>query len=83
MYTSNLATADTAVYFEQSYQKPTTEGSTDATYIVTDVLDSTNTGDTQWHMATIDTVKMIYGRFKIIGQNSNPKTTVLQIKVAK
>jgi len=82
MYKALPATSDTAIYFQQSFQNPTTEGSSDDTYLTTDDLDLSVTGGS-WQMATIDTVEMTYGRFKIVGQGSNPATTTLQIKVAK
>ncbi len=81
MYQMSPATGDTAIYFQQSYQAPTTEGSDDATYLTTQVISSSTAGSTQWKMATIDTVDMIYARFKIVGQGSNPATTTLSIKV--
>lgn len=82
MYKASPATADVAVYFEQSFRKPSTEGASDSAYIVTDTINASLT-DANWHLATIDTVEMTYGRFKIDGQNSSPATTTIQIKVVK
>lgn len=75
-------TADLQIQFEQSFQRPTTEGSTDSTYLQSHIVDASLT-DNDWHLATIDTVKGTFGRFKIIGQGSNPSNAVLQMKVIK
>lgn len=68
---------------QQSYQRPTTEGSSDATYVNWGITGATTTSDTAWRVATLDSVLMPYGRFKIIGNGSNDAATTIQIKVAK
>ncbi len=82
VYSQTPATGDTILSFEQSVQRPDTEGASDSTYLETIILDSSVSG-TGWQMATIDTVNLIYGRFKIKGQGSNPATTVINIKYVK
>lgn len=81
-YRANPATADTTISFEQSFRKPTTEGSDDSDYLFSQVIHS-SLNDGLWHLATIDSVKGIFGRFKILGNSSNPATTVLDIRVIK
>lgn len=80
MYSQTPATGDTNIFFEQSYQRPTTEGEIDSAYCVTDHIDD-ELADDRWHFATIDTVFGTFGRFKIQGEGSNPATTILTIKV--
>jgi len=82
MYQSDVATSDTAIYFEESWRRPTTEGAVDTAYLITKNIDTSVT-DALWRMATIDTINMTYGRFRITGQGTNPKTTDLTIKIAK
>lgn len=81
MYKMSPATGDTKILFEQSFRRPSTEGSADTAYVMTDTIDSSVAGTSAWEMATIDSVEMPYGRFQIIGQGSNPYTTVLEIHV--
>jgi len=83
MYKQTPATADTALYFEQSYGLPATEGEVDLNWVVTDAIDVEYAGDTNWHFATIDTVMGTHGRFKILGEGLNPNNTTLTIKVMK
>ena len=75
MYKVSGTTPDVAISFEESYRPPTTEGTTDTGYIVTDVLTSSTTVDT-YKMATVDTVNMTYGRFYLKGQAGNGVATV-------
>lgn len=65
----------------RSFQRPGTEGSPDATYVVWNsaVTDS----DTNWHMATLDTVVEPYMRYQITGSGSNDASTTIQIKLEK
>ena len=81
-YKVDPATGDVAIFFEQSTQRPTTEGSADATYMVTHVVEDVTTNGT-WNLATIDTVNLMYGRFKLVGAAANPATSVLSIKYVK
>jgi hypothetical protein len=81
MYKSDVATGDTVIYFQQSFQRPTTENAADDTYVNTEGPWTVNDG--AWHQATIDSVVMPYGRFLIKGSSSNPRTTTIDIKVSK
>lgn len=76
------ATGDVGIWFEQSVQRPTTEGSADSTYLPSHIITAVTT-DGDWHLATIDTVDLMYGRFKLIGASTNPATSVLSIKYVK
>lgn len=66
---------------EQSFQRPTTEGLIDATYVPWGA--SFTTSDATWKMATEDTVVVPYARFKITGTSGNDASTTVQIKVGK
>ena len=67
---------------EQSFQPPTTEGAVDATYLETHIIEA-GIADDKWSLATVDTVTLPYGRFKVTGTGSNSAGTMFQIKVAK
>lgn len=65
----------------RSFQRPTNETLTDASYVV---WNSSNTvSDTNWHMATLDTIVEPYLRFRITPTAGNNTGTTLQIKVEK
>ncbi len=81
-YKSDKATSDTAISFEQSFRKPTTEGAADSTYLPSHIINAA-LSDTDWHSATIDTVKGTFGRFKIKLNGAIPAETTIQIKVIK
>lgn len=80
-YKSDVATGTTSIWFQQSFQRPTTENSSDATYL--DTEGPWTLSDGNWHQATIDSVVMPYGRFKMKGSGTNPATTTIDIKVSK
>lgn len=82
MYKPSPATADVAIYFYQSYKKPDTEGTFETNYVLTDVI-TTSADGKEWRMATIDTVEMPWGLFKIKGTGSNPATATIQMKISK
>lgn len=82
VYKCSTSSCDMNIKFEQGYQRPTTEGSDDSAYFITDVINASLT-DNKWHMATVSTVTLPYGRFKVIGQGSNPSNATLKIKVSK
>lgn len=65
----------------RSFQRPTTEGSADASYIVWN--SSQSISDSAWHMVTLDTIVEPYLTFKVTGSGSNDASTTIQIKVAK
>lgn len=70
-----------SIQAQQSYRKPVTEGSDDVNYVVWQSFSTVS--DTAWHMATLDSVVMPYGRFKITGTGSNDASTTIQFKVGK
>lgn len=70
------------LFFEESYDRPSVEGTTDSAYLITKVLDS-NITSTTFKMATIDLVNMTYGRFYAIGTAGNGTNTTLEIIYAK
>jgi hypothetical protein len=75
------ATGSTVIAFQQSFQRPTTEQSSDSTYLDTEAW--TLSTDATWRQATVDTVVMPYGRFRITGTGQNPATTKVDIVVSK
>lgn len=69
---------------QQSFQRPTTEQINDATYVNWKVTGgATTTADSNWKIATLDTVIVPFGRFQIIGGSGNDNSTTIQIKVGK
>lgn len=80
---ANSSSVDVNIYFEESFQLPTTEGSADTSYLITKVIDTTVNVEGQWEAATIDTVTGLYGRFKIVGEGSNSSDTVTDIRLIK
>lgn len=65
----------------RSFQRPTSETLSDASYVS---WNGPNTvSDTQWHMATLDTVAEPYLRFRITATGQNNANTTVQIKVSK
>lgn len=77
-----VATATTTIWFQQSHKRPDTELAADDSYLNTEGPWTTST-NTNWKQATIDTVVMPYGRFKITGTGQNPATSTIDIKVSK
>lgn len=82
MYKAAGSAVNMRVDFEQSFQEPTTEGTTDTAWLVTDNI-TTSVTDTDWHMATLDTADMTYGRFRILGASGNGPTNSIQIKYVR
>jgi len=79
---TNAGTIDINIDFEQGYTYPATEGSASDYFKVTNHVD-TELVDQLWHLATVDSVAMPVGRFKVTGEGSNDVDTMLQIKVGK
>ena len=82
MYKCSGTTCDSSLFAEQSYERPDTEGSLDVNWIGTHLIDA-SIADTNWKMATLETVSMPFMRFKIIGGASNSADVTFSIKVAK
>lgn len=78
---TSSGTIGVSIQVERSFQRPTTEAASDATYIVWN--SPSTTADSAWHLATLDTVVMPYYRFKITGTGSNHNSTTVKIKVQK
>lgn len=76
---------DLTITLEQSYDLPTTEGSSDAKYVTASGVSDihTNLADTTWHNASLSPAVMPYGRFKIVGGATNDASTTLQLKLSK
>lgn len=81
--TAASGTPDVKIELEESYEPPTTEGSSDTDYVepdgFSDIFSSIN--DQLAHIKTVSPVPMKYGRFKITGINANPSGTVLNIRL--
>ena len=72
------------IEMEQSWVKPTTEGSTDANWVVPESaadVDTTLT-DENWHVASISPVAAPFIRFKISATGTNHASATLQIKLS-
>ena len=68
---------------EQSYRRPTTEGSLDVAYLVTDSIATAYITDA-WRHATVDTLYPLpFGRFIIRGLSGNDASTTLEIILNK
>ena len=81
--TSATLSPDVSIYLEQSFERPTTEGSPDFEYINTQTIVSSRT-DYRWGVATLSTLAPIpFGRFKIVGESSNPSDTIVQMRLGK
>lgn len=77
-----------SIKLEQGVNRPTTEGSADSNYLVTDILETAlatvdSSGASKWKLATIDTVVMPFARFEIKGGSTNTGGTQIQLKVIK
>ena len=77
---SRGSTIDIDLKAEGSFKPPATDGATDVAYLILEDLDLA-LDDTDWHMATIDTVIPPYIRFSVTGSGSNSDGTVFEIKV--
>lgn len=71
--------ANMKIQIEQSYKVPTTEGSSDAAWVIPlGVQDiNTNLADTTAHIQSLSPVPMKYIRLKITGLGSNPADATL------
>lgn len=78
---TSSGTIGVSIQAERSFDRPTTEATADAKYVVWNT--TATTADATWKMATLDTVVMPYYRFKITGTGSNHNSTTVQIKVQK
>lgn len=65
----------------RSFQRPSLEGVSDATYVVWNAVSTVS--DQAWHLVTLDTVVEPYLVYKITGTGSNDASTKIQIKVEK
>lgn len=76
-------TANMKIQLEQSYTTPTTEGASDANYVIgSGVADiANNLADTTAHIQSISPVPMKYARLKITGLGSNPSDATLTFKI--
>lgn len=72
-------TANMKIQLEQSYKLPTTEGASDASWIIgSGVSDiETNLNDTTAHLKSISPVPMKWARLKITGLGGNPADATL------
>ena len=72
-------TANMKVQLEQSYIVPTTEGSSDANWVIGDGVADIypNLNDTNAHVKSLTPVPMKYGRLKITGLGANPADATL------
>jgi len=66
---------------QQSYGLPATEGAFDSAYQNWKTVETVT--DQNWHVATLDTVVMPYGRYRIVGTGSNDASTTIKIKIGK
>lgn len=80
---SSASTPDVTIQLEQSWAVPTTEGSSDTSYVIpsgmSDII--TNLTTELWNMKTLSPIPMPYGRFKITGNSGNAADTVVNIKI--
>jgi len=78
-------TVNLSLEVEQSWTRPTTEGSSDAQWVEpSDIADvDAAITDEIWHARTLALVPLPYLRFRIIGLTGNDASTTIQIKVSK
>lgn len=71
---------DLKIELEQSHKLPTTEGASDASYVVGEGISDieTNLTDEFWHHASVSPIPVKYGRLKITGQGTNHASTVIE-----
>lgn len=76
---SASSTPNLQIQFEQSYQRPTTEGSSDTSWIIGDGVPDiyTTLNDEIAHIKSVACVPSQYGRLKIIGNTGNPSDSLL------
>jgi len=65
---ASTGSIDLSIYLEQSFQLPTTEGSSDTTYVIPESMADVhaNLADANWHIVALSPVAMPFGRFKIV-----------------
>ena len=81
--TSSTLVPNISIYLEQSYERPTEEGTPDFEYINTDTIASSRY-DIRWGVATLSTLApILFGRFKIVGESGNPNDTIVQMRLGK
>jgi len=81
--TSDTSSPVVSFHLQQSYRRPTTEGSADFAYIITDTIQSSRT-DFNWGCATYSTLTQLpFGRFKIVGESGNTSDTIVQMRIGK
>jgi len=77
---ASSGTVDVQVDLEQGNQVPTTEGSADATWAVTDQLNAdTNITDTNKHIMAVAPVVTTHARLKFTGEGSNHASTKITV----
>jgi len=81
---SASGTPNVSYYLQESYQTTTstTFGTTDTTYLITDVLAESQTTESLI-IATAESVNGIWGRIYIKGNTGNPGDTIVTIKMVK
>ena len=74
---------DLTIDLQQSYRKPTTEGSDDAAYVIPESASAvhSNLADTDWHSESLSPVAMPYARLMIASAAGVANT--LQAKLSK
>jgi hypothetical protein len=65
---ASAGSIDLSIYLEQSFQLPTTEGSSDSAYVIPESMADVhaNLADANWHIVALSPVAMPFGRFKIV-----------------
>lgn len=81
----NIGTMTITIQLEQSFQKPTTDGSADASYYsipvnMSDIV-TAGTAYNTWAHKSISPIPLGYARFKITGTGSNDAHTVVNVKL--
>jgi hypothetical protein len=81
--TSSGGLPDLLIQVEQSYSKPTTEGSSDAKYVIPEDMANVETNLTTetWHVKSLSLVPMKYMRFKVTGNAANPADALLNLEI--
>jgi len=80
---ASAGAVDLTIQLEQSYQKPTTEGVADSTYVIPESLADihTNLADENWHNNSISPAAMPYGRLKIVSAAGVENTLQAKLSV--
>ncbi len=83
--TSDSGSPSLKIELQQSWDVPTTEGSTDGNWVESENMadiETDLTTETMHHKA-LTPATLAYGRFKITGSGTNPADTVINIYVHK